>query len=313
MAGSGSTALPPSSLPEGRSTSHIFTRWVHVPSCSVTVDDVTVPGKGGRPRKWRSDADRVRAFRARQRGEVEPPALTVALDDGDELAAAWEQVRNLGQQLSAQRTLERSARREAAEARRRLDAEIGGSCGWRPRTMISDRATPTWNGKKPPCATSSPRSPRRTEPFISNWRSRHRRSRPPSRLLWRGQQTEPNGGGRRRRLGASDESQWRNRPWVPSGPANDTPRSMDVDHSPNHTPFHTQPDEVSQACRDSESQPHDELAALHPRLPAPANEAARVHHHSPCASHASHGQKFALAALGASVGEHGQHEHLRAV
>lgn len=29
---------------------------------------VTVPGKGGRPRKWRSDADRVRAYRARQAG-----------------------------------------------------------------------------------------------------------------------------------------------------------------------------------------------------------------------------------------------------
>ena len=106
----------------------------------------------------------------------------------------------------------------------------------------------------------------------------------------------------------------RGRPWVLSGPANGSPRSMDVNHSPNHTPVHTQPDEVSpKTCRDSESQLHDELAALHPRLPAPANEAACVHHRSPFASHAAHGQKFALAALGVSVCEHGQQEHKRAV
>ena len=111
------------------------------------------------------------------------------------------------------------------------------------------------------------------------------------------------------------ESQWLGPALGLSSPANGSPRSMDANHSPNHTPVHTQRDEVSprNVAGDSESQPHDELAALHPRLPAPANEAACVHHHSPCASHAAHGQRFALAALGVSVGEHGQQEHLRAV
>jgi hypothetical protein len=42
---------------------------------------MTVPGKGGRPRKWRSDADRVRAFRARHRGEEEPATFDEALVD----------------------------------------------------------------------------------------------------------------------------------------------------------------------------------------------------------------------------------------
>lgn len=56
---------------------------------------MTVPGKGGRPRKWRSDADRVRAHRARQRGEVEPATLEQALDEGDDLARAVDQGRQL--------------------------------------------------------------------------------------------------------------------------------------------------------------------------------------------------------------------------
>jgi hypothetical protein len=49
-------------------------------------DLVTVPGKGGRPRKWRSDTDRQRAWRARADGRAEPPTLDQALNDGDELA-----------------------------------------------------------------------------------------------------------------------------------------------------------------------------------------------------------------------------------
>src|SRR5690242_7503544 len=40
---------------------------------------MTVPGKGGRPRKWLSDADRMRAYRARRRGESEPDTLEAAL------------------------------------------------------------------------------------------------------------------------------------------------------------------------------------------------------------------------------------------
>jgi chromosome segregation protein len=56
---------------------------------------MTVPGKGGRPRKWRSDADRVRAFRARQNGDEEPATFEEALVDGDDLARAVERSRQL--------------------------------------------------------------------------------------------------------------------------------------------------------------------------------------------------------------------------
>jgi hypothetical protein len=62
---------------------------------------MTVPGKGGRPRKWRSDADRVRAFRARQRGEDGPPTVEVARAAGDEAALARDQVRELGLTIEA--------------------------------------------------------------------------------------------------------------------------------------------------------------------------------------------------------------------
>lgn len=64
---------------------------------------MTIPGKGGRPRKWRSDADRVRAHRARQRGDDEPPTVDVALDDGDEVALAWEQNREFARIVEQQR------------------------------------------------------------------------------------------------------------------------------------------------------------------------------------------------------------------
>ena len=62
---------------------------------------MTVPGKGGRPRKWRSDADRVRAFRARERGDDEPTTIEVALESGDEAAVAWDQARQLGDTIDA--------------------------------------------------------------------------------------------------------------------------------------------------------------------------------------------------------------------
>lgn len=63
---------------------------------------MTVPGKGGRPRKWRSDdADRGRAFRARQRGEEEPTTFDDALADGDELARAIDRARQLQADLVA--------------------------------------------------------------------------------------------------------------------------------------------------------------------------------------------------------------------
>jgi len=73
---------------------------------------MTVPGKGGRPRKWRSDADRQRAFRARADGRDEPPTLDQALDDGDELARVWEMVRDLGTQLDDANTTIKQLRLE---------------------------------------------------------------------------------------------------------------------------------------------------------------------------------------------------------
>ncbi len=99
----GTYALGRNELSEPRQAapSHIITRWVHVPLRFVTIAPMTVPGKGGRPRKWRSDADRVRAFRARARGEDEPPTIELALHYGDDAAAAWDQVRELGITIDA--------------------------------------------------------------------------------------------------------------------------------------------------------------------------------------------------------------------
>jgi hypothetical protein len=96
---------------------------VYVAFRFVTLDGVTIPGKGGRPRKWRSDADRVRAYRARQRGDSEPPVLAVALGEGDELAASLEHSRELGERLVEQRKAERALRSELAAARRELEAQ----------------------------------------------------------------------------------------------------------------------------------------------------------------------------------------------
>ena len=84
---------------------------------------MTVPGKGGRPRKWRSDADRVRAYRARQTGIDEPPVLAQALDDGDELAQVWATVRDLGEQLDTANATTKQLRRERDQSRRELERE----------------------------------------------------------------------------------------------------------------------------------------------------------------------------------------------
>lgn len=84
---------------------------------------MTVPGKGGRPRKWRSDADRVRAYRARQAGLDEPPVLAQALDDGDELARVWAMVRQLGEQLDTANATLKQVRRERDQTRRELERE----------------------------------------------------------------------------------------------------------------------------------------------------------------------------------------------
>jgi hypothetical protein len=84
---------------------------------------MTVPGKGGRPRKWRSDADRVRAFRARQRGEGEPATVEVAFAHGDEAAAAWERVRELGETIDALRIDLKSSKTALRRAEKALDQE----------------------------------------------------------------------------------------------------------------------------------------------------------------------------------------------
>ena len=84
---------------------------------------VTVPGKGGRPRKWTSDADRVRAFRARQRGDEEPPNVDVAYDRGDEAAAAWKKVHQIGDELARARAELREQTERAERAERALANE----------------------------------------------------------------------------------------------------------------------------------------------------------------------------------------------
>jgi hypothetical protein len=89
----------------------------------VTVDAMTVPGKGGRPRKWRSDADRVRAHRARQRCEDEPPTVERALVAGDEAAVAWERVRELGVTIEEQRSELKSLKTALRRSTKSLDQE----------------------------------------------------------------------------------------------------------------------------------------------------------------------------------------------
>ena len=71
---------------------------------------MTIPGKGGRPRKWRSDADRSRAYRARQRGDDEPATIEQALDDGDELAEARRKIERLSLALREGRIQQRTLR-----------------------------------------------------------------------------------------------------------------------------------------------------------------------------------------------------------
>ena len=84
---------------------------------------MTVPGKGGRPRKWRSDADRVRAFRARERGDDEPPTIEVALESGDEAAVAWDQVRQLGDTIDALKAELKTTQTALRRAEKELERE----------------------------------------------------------------------------------------------------------------------------------------------------------------------------------------------
>jgi hypothetical protein len=66
---------------------------------------VTVAGKGGRPKKWKSDADRVRAYRARQRGEAEPATIEQALDEGGDFADYIARIAELEQKVAAGRRI----------------------------------------------------------------------------------------------------------------------------------------------------------------------------------------------------------------
>jgi hypothetical protein len=83
---------------------------------------VTIPGKGGRPRKWRSNADRSRAYRARQRGEAEPSTVEHALLDGDELARARHEIERLAMTLANRETELRAMRAGVERHRRTNDA-----------------------------------------------------------------------------------------------------------------------------------------------------------------------------------------------
>ena len=84
---------------------------------------MTVPGKGGRPRKWRTDADRVRAYRARQRGEEEPATLDAAIDDGDALAKALKRIRELQADVLAAAVDAGEAVDEVVKARRQTETD----------------------------------------------------------------------------------------------------------------------------------------------------------------------------------------------
>jgi chromosome segregation ATPase len=81
------------------------------------VAPATVPGKGGRPRKRLSDTDRVRAYRARQRGEPEPATAADAAASDDALAAALRRQHDLENLLTDARAEITSlrGRRTAAE------------------------------------------------------------------------------------------------------------------------------------------------------------------------------------------------------
>ena len=86
-------------------------------------DIMTVPGKGGRPRKWRSDTDRVRAHRARLRGEEEPPTVDTAIDGDDEVALAWNRVRELERDSERLRQELKLSLASARDAKKALDHE----------------------------------------------------------------------------------------------------------------------------------------------------------------------------------------------
>ena len=106
------------------STPHrVLPGWWTVSLRFVTIGPVTVVGKGGRPRKCRSDTDLVRAYRARQRGGEEPPTVDEALDAGDDAAFAWNRVRELETAVEALRRETKLSKASVREAHKALDQE----------------------------------------------------------------------------------------------------------------------------------------------------------------------------------------------
>jgi chromosome segregation ATPase len=96
---------------------------------------MTIPGKGGRPRKWLSDADRVRAHRARQRGDVEPPTFEDLSAGDDELAHSLRRQGEIEVELADARQDVRWLEHELAETEAKsaqLDSEL--------RALRTDRA-----------------------------------------------------------------------------------------------------------------------------------------------------------------------------
>ncbi len=83
---------------------------------------MTIPGKGGRPRKWRSDADRSRAYRARQRGDAEPVTVEHGVVDGDELAQVRHDIEQLATTLANREAELRAVRGELERHRRANEA-----------------------------------------------------------------------------------------------------------------------------------------------------------------------------------------------
>jgi phage shock protein A len=81
---------------------------------------MTVAGRGGRPRKWASDADRVRAFRARQRGEAEPLTFDQHVDDRTALGELVERIRTLEALITERDDVLRSQDREILTLERKV-------------------------------------------------------------------------------------------------------------------------------------------------------------------------------------------------
>jgi uncharacterized coiled-coil protein SlyX len=65
----------------------------------------------------------VRAFRARQRGEDEPPTIEEVIDDGGEVAARWTQLEELHRTVAEQNKTISSLESEIAMLEQRLEDE----------------------------------------------------------------------------------------------------------------------------------------------------------------------------------------------